>query len=211
MARSYARLMTSIWSDDEFRALPALAQRLYLVLISQPDLSSCGVLTVHEGRLAALAPDTKPKDVARDRLVLEAGDYVVVDDSTGELWVRSFMRHDGVTTSPNLLKSAARSWGAIHSKAIRERVREEIPEPFREGFPQGLLELSPKGIGQALRDGFLDPFTEGMGEGSLDHSLSPELSNPSPATLRPPGSARPRSSERVPLHLKVLDDEVALL
>lgn len=208
MARSYARLMTSIWSDDEFRNLPALAQRLYMLLISQPDLSTCGVLTLHEGRLAGLAPDTKPKDVARDRQTLEALGYVVVDEGTGELWVRSFMRHDGVTTSPNLLKSAARSWGAIHSKPIRERVRDEIPEPFREGFPQGLLELSPKGIGQALRDGFLDPFREG----SLDHSLSPELGNPSPATLRPPGSARPRSAERIGTHLKAIDDSgMALL
>ena len=58
MARSYAKLLTSIWRNDDYLRLGAAAQRMYVLLLSQPDLSPVGVLTVAERRLADLAPDT---------------------------------------------------------------------------------------------------------------------------------------------------------
>lgn len=205
MARTYAKLMTSIWSDEDFVALSGSAQRLYMALLSQPELSPCGVLTVHEGRLAGLASDTKPKDVSRDLAVLSEAGLVILDDTTGEAWIRSFLHHDGVLSSPNIFKSAARSWSAIHSKPIREAIREALPEPFRKPFPEGFLELSPKAIGEAFRKGFLEPLTEPsrepLPEGSLDHFLDPSPSPPT-ATLRPPGSGRSRTAGGNPSPLR---------
>jgi len=43
MAREFAKIKASIWQDDDFRALPVEAQHLYFVVLTDPDLSYCGV------------------------------------------------------------------------------------------------------------------------------------------------------------------------
>ena len=50
MAREYAKLLTRIWADGDFKRLSGNAQRLYFQIISQPDLSSVGVVTLAEKR-----------------------------------------------------------------------------------------------------------------------------------------------------------------
>jgi hypothetical protein len=152
MARSYAKLLTSIWRDTDFLRLTSAAQRTYMLLLSQPDLSPVGVLTVAERRLADLAPDTTPAQVRKALTALQAASFVVLDDGTSEVWVRSFLHHDGVLTSPNVLKAAARSFTAVHSATIREHILEQIPEGLREGFLEGFRELSPKALGVLLRE-----------------------------------------------------------
>lgn len=62
MAR-YARVFASIWADPDFCALSSSAQRLYLLLITQPDVSHCGVLPLTERRWARLAADTDADSV----------------------------------------------------------------------------------------------------------------------------------------------------
>ena len=55
MARSEARIFTSIWKDEDFLALPPSAQRLYMFLLSQDDLTYCGVMPLRERRWASKA------------------------------------------------------------------------------------------------------------------------------------------------------------
>jgi hypothetical protein len=44
MARGHGRILTSIWEDSDFLALDEREQRLYLFLISQPNLNHAGLL-----------------------------------------------------------------------------------------------------------------------------------------------------------------------
>ena len=152
MARSYAKLLTSIWRNDDYLRLGAAAQRMYVLLLSQPDLSPVGVLTVAERRLADLAPDTTVATIRKALSELQAAAFIVVDDATSEAWVRSFLHHDGVLTSPNVLKAAARSYSAVHSVPIREHIIEQVPVHLREGFREGFREVSPKRLGELIRE-----------------------------------------------------------
>jgi hypothetical protein len=45
MARDYANIVTAIWRDRDFRALTAADQRMYLLLVTQPDISAAGTLS----------------------------------------------------------------------------------------------------------------------------------------------------------------------
>lgn len=122
MARSYAQLHTSIWQDRDFCALPAFAQRVYLLLISQPTVSYAGVLAYTERRFAAMAVDTTKGEIADAMCVLEDADYLVTDDETEEVWVRSWCRYNGVLDHPNLRKAMAAAYDDVLSPGIRAAI-----------------------------------------------------------------------------------------
>lgn len=159
MARSYAPLLTSIWADRLFTALPADAQRVYLLAMSQPNVSYAGVVPFTEKRWASLAPDTTPGYIADAVNVLEDRGYVLLDDETEELWVRSFVKHNRIVEQPQLKKSLLRAVDDILSATIRTAVVASLPASLKEqvGSPVAACpppSLSASGSGQGLD---LDP------------------------------------------------------
>lgn len=137
MARSYANILTSIWRDAGFRGLPAAAQRAYLMLVTQPDISAAGTLPLTPGRWAGLAPDTTVDDIRRVLVTLSDARFVVVDGQEEELLVRSFVRHDnGWRNSkrrPAILDAAR--------DARSPRLRQALAEEFRRlGLPTAGLD-----------------------------------------------------------------------
>jgi len=128
MARTEARIFTSIWQDEHFLALPPTAQRLYMFLLSQPDLSYCGVMPLRERRWVPKAAGLTLSDIEQDLKALEAAGrmFVVTDETTGELLIRSMMRRDSAWKQPNLLKQARESAQAIESMKIRAILAAEL-------------------------------------------------------------------------------------
>lgn len=118
----YAKVVRSIWQDDDFRALPATAQRMYFMLISQPDLSQCGVLATTPGRWAALAIDTTAAEMRAEMEVLATAGFIVIDADTEELWVRSYMKYDEGHKVPNIAKSVASACEAVSSRRLRRLI-----------------------------------------------------------------------------------------
>lgn len=132
MPRTEARVFNSIWKDPAFVSLPAGAQRLYLFLLSQDDLSYCGVMPLKKSGWSRKAADLTVADIERDLKWLEGTDYpsaypsresaptplVVVDYETDELLVRSLLRRDGIWKQPNLLKLARESAESVDSRRI---------------------------------------------------------------------------------------------
>jgi hypothetical protein len=130
--RSEARIFTSIWKDEDFVALPPGAQRLYLFLLSQHDLSYCGVIPLIPQRWASKAAGMTIPDIERDLKTLEGTAYpspnpdrvsaktpfAVVDRDSGEVLIRSLIRRDGIWKQPNLLKQARDSADQIESRHI---------------------------------------------------------------------------------------------
>lgn len=119
MARDHARIHARVWTDPEFTALPRDAQWLYFAILSQPTLSFAGVTTFTIKRLARLAADTDPQTIQASLDILQEHRLVLVDDDTDELWVRSFVKNDGVLKSPNLLKRMVADVGGVMSPRIR--------------------------------------------------------------------------------------------
>jgi hypothetical protein len=130
MARSHAKLLAAIWSDPEFIAMPTDAQRLYMLLLSQPKMSIVGCIDFMPARWARLAPDTTAVDVERSAWVLHEHRFVVIDLATEELVIRTLVKHDGVraTANRNLLKGFWSAWEAIESAALQQAVTDQIPD-----------------------------------------------------------------------------------
>lgn len=90
----YGKLFKRAWGDPDFKALTVAEQALYQKLISQPDISLAGVVTLATTRWAGQTADLTPAaiDVTLDGLA--ARRFIVVDRDTQEVLVRSFIRRD---------------------------------------------------------------------------------------------------------------------
>ncbi|WP_308491051.1 hypothetical protein [Microbacterium terrisoli] len=132
MARERATINIDIWSDADFRDLTAPAQSLYFKLTSHPKLDYCGCVEFHPGRLAAMSREMTSGDVMVAAQELSDKWFCVFDQSTDEVLVRSFLRHDGLMKQPRLAVSAAKAYGAIASNKIRAVVVHELQRFKRE-------------------------------------------------------------------------------
>ena len=132
MAREHARIQTAIWLDDDFLDLTPEAQHLYLVITTQMSLTFCGVTAWHPGRLSQLAHGWTVEKVEVAAAELSAGLYLVIDETTGEVLVRSFIRNDGLLSSPNIAKAMFRKFSEIGSRAIRAVVVHELKRLYEE-------------------------------------------------------------------------------
>lgn len=128
MARTFTQLKSSIWSDRSFVALPAHAQRVYLLAKSQANVSWCGVVPFTEKRWASMAPDTTVGVICDAINVLVDRGYVVLDPETEELWVRSWVKHNGVMEQPNLRKAMRAAYETILSTGIKRAVYDSLPD-----------------------------------------------------------------------------------
>lgn len=139
MAREYARIVVRIWEDPEFRALAAVEQAVFFQLISNPDLSYCGIADYVPERYIGLASDmTKRRLVAALEKLAEQR-FVVIDERTAEILVRSYVRHDGILKQPNVAKAMVNALRRVHSQALRasivtELIRAKQDDPDAKGW-----------------------------------------------------------------------------
>lgn len=124
----FARVFAAIWDDDDFLALGSPAQRLYLALVSQPNLSHCGVLPLSVRRWARLATDTDADSVRSALDELCRARFVIVDDDTEEVMIRSWMKHDELHRVPN----GRRAIETACSQVVSRRLRELCAATFRD-------------------------------------------------------------------------------
>lgn len=132
MAREYARVKLTIWTDPDFRGLTVPAQRLYFELLTNGDINLCGVSDWREARLVKLAKDLTVVDLREAAYELGINDFIAVDPDTEEVLVRSFVRHDGVLKSPNITRSMVKDYGTIASQRLMAIVSREVRRGFRE-------------------------------------------------------------------------------
>jgi len=126
MARDHARIRLDIWADEDWRDLPSIAQWLYLHLLSSPSLSFCGVTDWRPARIAALAAELKGDDVEYAANWLEEGQFIIVDRGTEEVLIRSWVKHDGLVSSPNMTKAMAKAHATIGSGILRAVVVDQL-------------------------------------------------------------------------------------
>lgn len=165
MARDHARIYVAIWSDEDFRALPIPAQHMWFTLLSQPRLSYCGVVDYLPTRLARLAHGSSVRGVTKAVAALEDADFVRTDEETGELLLRSFVRHDGLLSQPNVTKAMAKDYEAVLSDDLRLAIEAELNRAFRDdpnakgwpalqqSYPELHAKVTPKGSRKGSSDG----------------------------------------------------------
>jgi hypothetical protein len=172
MARDHARIYHRIWADADFRALNEAAQRAYMLVCTQPDLNYCGVTTLSMQRWACLAADSTPRRVRKALADLETAQFIATDATTEELLVRSFIRDDGLLSSPNICINVVRTFPSMLSPRLRlvflvelHRLNQDEQQP---GWEKGWTELAAllqEPIPEGLPEGFLEGFSEGLPKG----------------------------------------------
>lgn len=126
MARTHGRIMAAIWNDGDFIALRGSAQRMFMFLLSQPDLSHAGLLPMRVNRWAKKAEDLTPKAVRDELTYLAERDYVVVDEDTEEVLIRTMVRNDGVYKQPKVMIRMREDARQIESPLLRTAFRQEL-------------------------------------------------------------------------------------
>jgi hypothetical protein len=182
MARSYANIVTAIWRDPDWRRLDSAAQRVYMLLVTQPNISAAGMLPMTIGRWSAMAADTTPEEVRGALVRLAADRWVALDEVTEELLVRSFVRHDnGYRNSKRrpVIRDAA---GEIESRTLRqvlavELVRLELPAEWTGEAPRE-LDSPSDALSGSPSDGVTGAQPHGIPQAAPKPSPSDSVGNP---------------------------------
>lgn len=172
MPRDFANIQVSIWGNPDVRALPPLQQWLYLQLWTHPDLSYAGVIDWRPGRLVAPLSAGSTADTINALIpLLVEHRFVVLDEETEELFLRSYFRHDGLLKQRTLPISMVNAYSATGSNRIRgaiihelKRLKHEHPEWQAWKLPQVLTILKHPAV---------DPSVEGRAEGGVEGKADP--------------------------------------
>lgn len=194
MARTYAQVKTAIWGEDHFRELSGDAQLLYFMLKTAPELSYCGVTDWRPSRIAPNTSDWTPERVLWAGLELHKGLFIVVDDATEEVMIRTFVKHDGFMESPNIASAMVRQYASIASKHLRgvlihELIRLHESEPDLKGWKKAAVLLGNPSVNPSINpsgwgSGNPSELVQGTVTGTL-RLTPPSLPTPSSLSLSP--------------------------
>lgn len=179
MARGHGRILTSIWEDSDFLALDEREQRLYLFLISQPNLNHAGLLPMTLRRWSRKSKGLTSAELEKRLQALEDARFIVMDDDTEELLIRSFVRNDGVWKQPKVMGAMVSGAMEISSRRLRRALLAEV-----DRIPLNDLSDEPGARGpsirrqvsehiETLRKAFREPDPNPSGKGSTTPSGTP--------------------------------------
>jgi hypothetical protein len=156
MARTEARIKTSIWIDDVFLALEPDAKLVYMMLLSQPKLNNCGVMSYTPGSWANLTLLSR-EDLNLALKSLQGGNFMEVDECTDEVWIRTLAKNDGVLGKPYMVIAMSKDFGTIQSRVIREHFLDSLGPSFIRHATEAHPAAFEKGT---FAPAFLEAFNE---------------------------------------------------
>lgn len=129
--RTFARLDYGVLRDPDWRKLSPTAHDIYETLLVQPRLNMCGVTDWFPKRLSTYSTAT-PEDVVAAGQELIKRRFIVIDEETDEVLVRSFLRHDMPLKSPKTAVSVDKAYCCIVSEKLRAAVVVEALRLYKE-------------------------------------------------------------------------------
>jgi len=209
VSRDYAAIRPRIWSDVTFASQNPDAILLFLFLWTQSDLSYAGSIHMRLRQWARKLPGLGEDRVRAAVDVLAANGYVVVDDVTEELLIRSFVAEDELWKQPKMLALSVKQARTIESEHLRAAYGRELlrldaarvaPNIVMAGYelsgqqpPAARPDLVPDvlaGGGSGGRDGVVEGVGEPPGAGAGAGAPPPA----SPQTPRKRGAVDPPPS-----------------
>lgn len=187
MARKYAKMYLSMWeADSDFRNLSESAQRLYWVLMSSKKLSPAGCAISQPRKWAQMASDSTVGRIESALDELEARRYVLIDEATEEVLIRSFIRHDRGFRNQFLRKSVENAIAMIESPILRHHAALELAACIESGA-NDQLEDSDEDSSQESYD---DPDEDATEEASeANYTLQPPAPSTSTSNQQAPSPA----------------------
>lgn len=194
MARNHGRLLASIWRDPDWTSLSEAAQRTYMLVLSQPQLTLAGSLDTNQRKWSTFASDSTPESIEEALDELARRGFVAIDHDTTELVVRSFTKHDLTVSrvSEAVAKGFWGAWSGITSDHLRQVVVDNCPEDVWER----LAATAPPEAVQKPRSAPLE--REAPSPPEREGPLPPECP-PLTYLLPPPPAAAARSRPPTPV------------
>lgn len=161
MAGDYARIKRAIWIDEDFLDRSPVAQWLYFHLLTS-DLSLAGVSDWRPKKIVPKSTGLTVDVVTSAAEEMQDALYLIIDDDTEEVLIRSFVRHDGLLKQPNMGVAVAKAYGSIASRELRavmvyELQRLHHEEPKLSGWDA---------LSEILKKPSLDPAVYVVGKAS---------------------------------------------
>lgn len=126
MAHDYLSIPTSLWRDKDFSALTIEKQWAFFVVALEPQHTWLGVVPLTLNRWSRRASNVLPEGILADLRALDLDGWVVLDESTDEVFVPRFMEFNRVDKSPGPLRSAIQATRVVVSPRIRIAIADTL-------------------------------------------------------------------------------------
>lgn len=130
--RQYALIHRAILDDPSWRCLTRSQQNLYLLLLLKLSTNLCGVVDWRPKKLAVNASDMTVETIEADAVVLEKKLYIVRDEDTDEVLIRSFLRNDTPLKSSKTAIAVRSSYTDTASSKLRGVIVFELQRLYKE-------------------------------------------------------------------------------
>ena len=126
--RQYALIL----DDPSWRCLTRSQQNLYLLLLLKLSTNLCGIVDWRPKKLAVNASDMTVETIEADAVVLEKKLYIVRDEDTDEVLIRSFLRNDAPLKSSKTAIAVRSSYTDTASSKLRGVIVFELQRLYKE-------------------------------------------------------------------------------
>ena len=130
--RQYALIHRAILDDPSWRCLTRSQQNLYLLLLLKLSTNLCGIVDWRPKKLAVNASDMTVETIEADAVVLEKKLYIVRDEDTDEVLIRSFLRNDAPLKSSKTAIAVRSSYTDTASSKLRGVIVFELQRLYKE-------------------------------------------------------------------------------
>lgn len=130
--RQYALIHRAILDDPSWRCLTRSQQNLYLLLLLKLSTNLCGIVDWRPKKLAVNASDMTVETIEADAVVLEKKLYIVRDEDTDEVLIRSFLRNDTPLKSSKTAIAVRSSYTDTASSKLRGVIVFELQRLYKE-------------------------------------------------------------------------------
>ena len=185
MARSYTKLVVTISTDVDFIALSLPAKFVYVMLLSMPKVSPAGCIEYRPAKWSRMDRTFTESTISDAVDELSERGFVMRDDDTEEVFIRSFIKHDGGTRNSNMAKSVLSSIGLIESPRLRAAAHREFERAPKKGQVAHPEEHCSDTVGDTVIDPVHNPVGDTLSD-TLGHLTAPTTTT-TPSTAAAPG------------------------
>lgn len=124
--RTFAAIYLSVDGDKDFQQLHFREQHMYWTLLRQRKLNRAGLLDLNIYKWAKSAGGMSEETVVQSLAILAERKYIVIDEQTRELLIRTYVRGDGAYKMPRVMASVVSAAHEIESPRLRRALLAEI-------------------------------------------------------------------------------------
>jgi len=170
VARNFAQIQTDIWVDDNFLDLTLTEQWVYIHLATHGKLTYCGTMDWRPKRIVPMAHGLTLGEVTDAAEILRAKKYIIVDDDTEEVLIRSFIRNDGLLKQKNMGGAVANAFKDVGSRDLKGVIVHELRRLHKENPDWKSWEY----LGEHLQMRSVDPWENHAGQDRSERVSIPD-------------------------------------